>query len=168
MITHIVGNLLDTDKCNVIVHQANLFHTFGGGIAKAIREKFPEAYAADKQTPHGDKAKLGTFSIGRISDKKGTSIEYIINMYSQDGIGGRDRNTRYDNMVDALNKLKNQLEAKPKRFTLGIPFQLGCGLASGSWLIVSAIIYDIFGQSNVPVYIYYLPEFAAQMPKGGK
>jgi O-acetyl-ADP-ribose deacetylase (regulator of RNase III) len=163
MITEVVGDLLDTDKCNVIVHQANLYHTFGGGIAYVIRQKFPEAFEADKKTPHGDESKLGSYSVANIIDSKGTAIRVVVNLYSQAGIGGQDRNTRYDHMVNGLTKLRDKLEASKKtKYVLGIPFQLGCGLANGSWTIVRAIIEDIFAKSSVQVYIYTLPELAAQ------
>lgn len=162
MITEIVGNLLETDRCDVIVHQANLYHTFGAGIAKSIREQFPEAFEADKQTNHGDPLKLGTYSAAKITEPNGTSIKFIINLYSQAGVGGQDRNARYDAMVDGLTKLRDKLEARKDTLTLGIPFQLGCGLANGNWGIVRAIIEAIFGKSRIPVIIYTLPEFAAQ------
>lgn len=160
MITEVVGNLLQTNKCNLIIHQANLFHTFGAGIAHAILEKFPEAYAADKATTHGDEsnAKLGSYSLGRITDSKGTSIKNVINLYSQTGIGGKDRQTSYDAMVQGLTSLRNRMEKNPSHWIVGIPYQMGCGLANGSWTIVRAILEDIFGRSPVEVYIYKLPE----------
>lgn len=160
MITEIVGNLLETDKCQVIVHQANLFHTFGAGIARAIRDKFPEAFAADEATSHGETSKLGTYSVGKITNPRGTSIKFIVNLYSQNGIGGQDRQTSYDAMVVGLTKLRDRLEARRDTLTLGIPFQLGCGLANGNWTIVRAIIESIFATSRIPVIIYTLPELA--------
>lgn len=160
MIKEVVGNLLETTECNVIVHQCNLFHTFGAGIAKAIKDKFPEAYEADKKTVHGSAGKLGTYSVAQI--QKGTgSIQIIVNLYSQTGIGGQDRQTSYDAMVTGLTLLCKKLEegnARGKSYVLGIPFQIGCGLANGSWPIVRAIIEDIFGKSPVQVLIYTLPE----------
>lgn len=166
MITEIVGNLLETDKCNVIVHQCNLNHTFGAGLAKAIADKFPEAYKADKKTVCGDPNKLGEYSAAKITDSKGTSISFIANLYSQIGMGPGVRQTSYDYMVNGLTKLRDSLESKSsptKTYTLGIPFQLGCGLANGSWGIVRAIIEDVFGESPIEVYIYTLPELAKNL-----
>lgn len=163
MIHEQIGDLLSTTQCTVIVHQANLFHTFGGGIARVIRDKFPEAYAADCKTPDADPNKLGTISIGQITDRKGTSIEYVVNLYSQTGLGGQDRQTSYDYMVVGLEKLRERLEkraATGKKTVLGIPFQLGCGLANGNWSIVRAIIEATFAKSSFDVYIYTLPELA--------
>lgn len=162
MVKDIIGNLLETNICHIIVHQANLFHTFGAGLARAILQKFPEAYEADKQTPHGDASKLGSYSAAKVIDAKGTSIRFIVNLYSQAGLGGNQRQTSYDAMVDALTKLRDKLEARPDNLTLGIPFQLGCGLANGDWAIVRNIIEVVFGKSRIPVFIYTLPEMAAK------
>ena len=47
---------------DLIIHGCNCFCTMGAGIAKTIKQKFPEAYEADLKTEKGDKAKLGTIS----------------------------------------------------------------------------------------------------------
>lgn len=159
MITEKVGNLLEA-PVDVLVQQCNLFHTFGAGIALQIKKKFPEAYEADLKTPYGDVNKLGTYSIGKITNPTG-QIKRVVNLYSQVGIGGQDRNTSYDAMVRGLETLHAAIEDitvnKGMPYKLGIPFQLGCGLANGSWTVVRAIIEDIFGKSSVEVEIYTLP-----------
>ena len=159
MITEIVGDLLNSDKCHVIVHQCNLFHVMGGGIAKHIKQKFPEAYEADKKTNHGDRSKLGTYSVARVR-YDGLPLKYIVNLYSQADFGGSHRQTSYDAMVEGLTLLRESLEkhhAKGNNLVLGIPYQLGCGLAHGNWSIVRAIIDEVFFSSPVEVYIYKLP-----------
>lgn len=159
MVTEKIGNLLEA-PVDVIVHQANLFCTFGAGIAARIKNVFPEAYAADCATAEGDVKKLGTFSIGKITNPPG-QIKRVINLYSQVGIGGQDRNTSYDAMVNGLTKLRIVLEnaaSRGTKYKLGIPFQLGCGLANGSWPICRAIIFDVFEKSDIEVEIYKLPE----------
>lgn len=159
MITEKIGDLLDSD-CSMIIHQANLYHTFGAGIARAIRERFPAAYTADCLTINGDAKKLGSFSVGIIKDKTST-IKRIVNLYSQVGIGGQDRNTSYDAMVRGLTTLRDLLEDAAKKgrvYKLGIPYKLGCGLANGDYRIVRAIIESVFGDSKIQVEIYRRPE----------
>jgi O-acetyl-ADP-ribose deacetylase (regulator of RNase III) len=161
MVTEVIGNLLEADVCT-IVHQANLFHTFGAGLARAIRAKYPAAYEADLKTKFGDKKKLGTFSWAVIP-KAGDStrkLTYIANLYSQIGIGGTGRQTNYDAMVDGLSRLKDYIYENHDR-TLGIPYQLGCGLANGDWRIVRAIIESTFDDDKIAAYIYKLPEYEA-------
>ena len=59
-----------------IIHQANCQTTMGSGIAKQIREKYPEAFEADCRTTRGDITKLGSFSWVKARDGK-----YIYNCY---------------------------------------------------------------------------------------
>jgi len=51
-------------RFDVIIHGCNCFCTMGAGIAKLIRDNFPEAYQADLETVVGNKEKLGTYFPG--------------------------------------------------------------------------------------------------------
>ncbi len=67
------GDLLDAfdlNEVSTIVHGCNCFRSFGAGIAKSIKERYPEAYDADLNTAHGDKNKLGQYSYAELSDDK--------------------------------------------------------------------------------------------------
>lgn len=158
-ITNRVGDLLNDTITNIRAHQANLFHTFGGGIARLIGQVFPEAYEADCKTEHGDSAKLGTYSHARCKD--GT---IWLNCYSQRGMGAQDRNTSYDEIVTIFTtiesklRLANQVRAKNNKppFVLGVPYKYGCGLAGGRWRVVYSIFEDIFKDSPVELHIVRL------------
>lgn len=168
MITEKVGNLLESMDVDVVGHIANLFATMSAGVALSIKNKFPEAYDTDKATTHGDINKLGTYSCAKITDPKGTSIKFIINLYAMFGIGGPGRQLSYDHLVNGLTKLRDSLENKYKKgekYTLGLPYKLGCSLAGGDFRIVRAIIESVFADSPIQVYIYYLPEFASEINK---
>jgi hypothetical protein len=133
----------------------------GAGVARAIREKYPEAYEADLKTPRGSKKKLGTYSLAETSDGK-----VIYNVYSQfnlsAGIG--DRATLYD-MVDVglravrdhMEQLAGPAEIMYEPLTLAIPYKYGCALGGGSWPIVEAIIRDIFEKSPIDVILCEWP-----------
>lgn len=154
MITEKNGNLLLADDVDMVVHQANLFHTFGAGIAAQIRVQYPEAYAADCATPNGHKSKLGTFSLAKVKRNKSPQIKYIANLYSQSGLGGKDRQTSYDAMVEGLTALRDTMEKDYPDYVLGMPHLIGCGLANGNWTIVRAIIESVFANSSINVVIY--------------
>ena len=152
MIINIQSNIFDTEA-DGIIHQCNCFHTMGGGIAKAIRAKYPEAYDADLQTKYGDYNKLGTYSIAQTSDGK-----YIYNMYSQYHYGSMgnlpgERQTNYESMYSGLFYIKNHAK-KNNLESLAVPHGIGCGLARGSWNIVHEIIKDIFQDDNITLYIH--------------
>jgi O-acetyl-ADP-ribose deacetylase (regulator of RNase III) len=157
MITQKAGDLLKAKDVNIIVHQANLYHTFGAGIAAAIRVAFPEAYEADRATVKGDESRLGTYSFAKIKSPIGKQ-QYVVNLYSQTGIGSKDRQTSYDALVTALEALRDKLVSSGHPVTIGVPWRLGSGLANGSWPIVETIIKDVFKGSIVDVIIYQRPE----------
>lgn len=156
------GDIFEQKDLTHIVHQANLYHTFGSGIARQIRERFPYACDADLATPRSDLSKLGGFSLGFDPLGKGPTI---VNLYSQVGIGGQDRRTSYDAMVRGLEQLEASLRfdgptgsRRRQPTVLGIPYGIGCGLANGDWRIVQTIIKCVFGDdSDVQTVICCLP-----------
>lgn len=140
---------IDIFECDTrgIIHQANCQNTMGSGIAKQIREKYPEAYEADCKTTAGDYNKLGRFSWVKAPDGK-----YIYNCYSQFRYGREKRHTNYEAIYTGLSSIKehaiqNQLEI------LSLPYNMGCMSGGGSWNIVRAIIQDIFYKSDINLYI---------------
>ena len=152
------GDLLDeaaAGNVDVIVHQANLEHIFGAGLARAIRLRFPYAYDADLATPFDDPNKLGTFSIGRFPANPAL-YPTVVNMYSQTSL--YPSHTSYDAMVQALTELRDRLDPMPQFTRIGFPYQMGCGLADGNWSIVKAIILAVFEDSRFDIHIVKLPE----------
>ena len=75
------GNLLLSKDVEVIGHQANCQNTFGSGIARSIREMYPDAYAVDTLCASKKSNTLGNFSMAYIPveqyNKHGTQIKKI-------------------------------------------------------------------------------------------
>lgn len=146
MIKYVDGDLVEMaldGQFDVIGHCCNCFNSFGAGIAKTIRDKMPFAYNADKRTKAGDKAKLGTFTIG---EENGL---VVANLYGQYGYGRDMVNVEYPALKSALDKLKDRFSGKRFGFN-----QLGCGLAGGDWSVVERIIENVFEGEDVTVVIY--------------
>jgi len=117
-------------KFDVIIHGCNCFVVMGGGIAKQIKEAFPEAYAADCETVKGDKTKLGMNTYAKVGDV------IIVNGYTQFTY---QRKVSVD--YDAIRSVFEQIYFHFKGTTARIGYPLiGCGLAGGDWDIVSKII----------------------------
>jgi len=136
-----------TCPAKAIIHQANCFCTMGSGIARQIREKYPEAYDTDCLTKSGELKKLGTFSWVKAHDDK-----YIYNCYSQYRYGREQRHTNYEAIYTGLSAIEQH--AKTNGLTsLSLPHNMGCMLGGGSWNIVNAIIEDIFGENSIDLYI---------------
>lgn len=156
-----IGDLLTDDKVNVICHQANIFHTFGSGIARAIKDLYPEAYEADCETKKGSTIKLGSYSYAKTDCGR-----HVVNCYSQTGMGASDRNTSYNDIIEIFTILEKNARAwnnglktisdEREPMVIGVPYKYGCGLAGGRWRVVNAIFEDIFKNSSVELHIIRL------------
>jgi O-acetyl-ADP-ribose deacetylase (regulator of RNase III) len=128
--TGCVVEAFKTGQYFALLHQANCFNTMNSGVAKAIREEFPEAYAVDCKTQKGDPDKLGTYSYVGIDKLYG----YIVNLYGQYTYGRDGR--KYTLPAE----LETAMSAFARHFFLGgelglaicLP-RLGCGLGGASW-----------------------------------
>jgi len=136
MMKIVKGDLIQlalTGEFDVIIHGCNCFCTMGGGIARTIKQQFPQAYAADLATPEGDRSKLGDFSqAAAVND--GHTIT-IINAYTQYHYAGSGIKADYNAIQRVFEKLK--IDFAGRRF--GYP-KIGAGLAGGDWQVISGII----------------------------
>jgi O-acetyl-ADP-ribose deacetylase (regulator of RNase III) len=141
----IQGNIFD-GVWDVMMHVANCYHTMGGGIAREIAKRFPEVYAADKETVD-DETKLGHYSFAEIPGKR-----VVYNLYAQTGIGNNGdplkRNLRYDSFFDSLFRVfrlecSHAAATKKETLTIALPYGIGCGLAGGNWEIAKKIIDEV-------------------------
>jgi len=148
MIQEIDADLLEY-PLQGIIHQSNCFHTFGSGIARAIREKYPEAYDADlKSGAKGDSRRLGTFSVAHVLKED----KYIFNLYGQYNFGSMARFTSYDVIDRGLRKIESYA-IENHLSTLGVPKNMGCVRGGGDYKIVRAIIESVFAESPIELYI---------------
>lgn len=120
---------------DLIIHGCNCFCTMGAGIAKSIKQKFPEAYKADLETEKGDKSKLGKISWAKIETQNGELI--IVNGYTQFNWRGSGRKVDYEAIREVFRKVKNEFSG----LRIGYP-AIGAGLAGGNWKIISEIIEE--------------------------
>jgi len=118
---------------DVIIHGCNCFCTMGAGIAKTIKQKFPEAYEADLQTAKGDESKLGTITWAETKDGELT----IVNGYTQFQWRGSGRKANYEAIREVFMKVK----ARFSGLRIGYP-AIGAGLAGGDWAVISQIIEE--------------------------
>ncbi len=163
-ITYRIGDLLEQKDINAIAHCTNLYHTWGSGIVIPIKKKYPEAYLADLETKYADSNKLGTFSLGESKDFK------VYNLYAMKGLGTDIRQLDYEAFYQCLEKMNAEIHTQQDQWglniKLGIPYNIGCDRAGGSWRIIQAMLEDIFGQSpEVSVVSCTLPQFAVEAIK---
>lgn len=120
-------------QVDVIIHGCNCFCTMGAGIAKQIRDTFPEAYQADLKTRVGDKKKLGTYSLADI-ERNGKRFT-IVNGYTQYDFAGPGTLVDYDAVQTLFSRIKTDFATR----RIGYP-KIGAGLAKGDWKVISDII----------------------------
>ena len=147
-----IGDLISegiAGNADIIVHQANLYHTFGAGIARSIRERLPYAFVADKQSSYGNLGKLSTFTYGLPNENYGESGPIVVNLYSQ--VGMYPSHTSYNALHDGLVRVRKFFEPLQHIKTIGFPVKMGCGIADGKWSIVRAIILAVFEDSRLDV-----------------
>lgn len=153
MLHYVKGNLLDSD-CDYICHQVNCQGVMGSGVAKQIRERWPEVYWCYRdacENLHGrDRIRLlGHVDIARI----GNGRRAVLNMFAQNNCGyDGARYTSYDAFATCLAEI---IDIVPLGKTIGFPKNIGCGLGGGNWKVISALIEEILGE-EYEVYIYEL------------
>lgn len=157
---NITGDLLDAPNgINVIVHQANTDGIMGAGIAKAIKDKWPEVYDADKNyhVPFGSE-RLGWFSFANV--KCNGERVGIVNLYGQrlKELSRFGIPTDYDALLQSMMRLKDSLlmgyNLTGDLAIIGFPKGMGCGLGGGDWDgEVLPRIKAVFDKTLFPVYI---------------
>lgn len=122
----------------------------GSGIAKSIRERYPEAYQADCNTRKGDLSKLGTYSRAKTGDGR-----FVVNMYNQ-GTYGRsgERYTSYDAVIKNLETLRESLLIAKDKYIIGFPCRMCSVLGGADWDIIKLMIKKTFDNTDLDVRIY--------------
>jgi O-acetyl-ADP-ribose deacetylase (regulator of RNase III) len=118
---------------DVIIHGCNCQCAMGAGIAKVIKDQFPEAYEADLNTEKGARDKLGSISYATVirNDHEIT----VVNGYTQFHWSGSGVLADYEAIRSVMRHVKDKFSGKK----VGYP-KIGAGLAGGDWAIISKII----------------------------
>lgn len=149
MINVINGDILKSGS-DIVIHQVNCLGVMGAGLAKQIREKYPEVFVAYNAHCHihTDKSELmGTVLFVECND--GT---IIANIFGQMDYGRNGRKTDYRSLKRGLNTVRERAESEG--LSVAIPHRIGCGLAGGNWNIVYKMIASAFDNYDVTLYEY--------------
>lgn len=151
MLKHTKGNLIDMAEqglFDVIVHGCNCQNTMGSGIAKEIRERYPEAYEVDTKfsqmvSPEEKLGKisatLGTF--GTFNDDPPHQFA-IVNAYTQLNFMPRGvDHFDYDAFKNILGELDWLFSTRSVPTRYGFPY-IGMGLAGGDKDRIIAMLED--------------------------
>ena len=122
-------SLAERGKFDIIVHGCNCQNTMGSGIAKQIKDKYPEAFQADYEYDldlHNYRySKLGNYSKTKVYSPNNSFI--IINAYTQFHYMPRGiDHFEYASFAVILQKLAHYYG----NYDFGFPY-IGMGLAGG-------------------------------------
>lgn len=126
--------MAESGDFDVIVHGCNCLCSMGSGIARTIRDKYPQVYAADKKTEKGDRNKLGNYSLSLIKSDK-TFV--VVNAYTQFDYSRTKICVDYDAVRSVFKKIRKDFSG----MRIGYPL-IGAGLAGGDWSILEKIIEE--------------------------
>lgn len=143
LIEYVKGDLLTTDIRHII-HGCNAQGVMGSGVAKAIREKYPNAYRDYQETYNNKGLDLGNIVVSVQNDGK-----VIHNAITQKNYG-RDKNTVYASYW-AIAEVFSKIESWSIK-EIAMP-KLGAGLANGDWNVISAIIENTLIKTKPYVYV---------------
>ena len=147
MISIVSGNLLNA-KEDIICHQVNCQGVMGAGVAKAIREKWPEVYREYKTYVEdciwNKLSPIGTMQYVQIE-----TGQFVGNMFAQECYGNIGRYTSYDAFYSCLKDISYYTT---DGVSVAFPYGIGCGLGGGSWDIIYAMICDVLGDRDVVIY----------------
>lgn len=156
MVRYVKGDITKSD-CDIICHQVNCQGAMNSGVAKAIREKWPEVYKYYKHYCERFKndtcALLGyaqPIPINHIPPR------YVVNLFAQQYYGyDGTRFTDYEAFYNALSHLAIELSDAPDK-TIAFPYKIGCVRGGANWKIIRTMIEEVFKDREI--YYYYLNE----------
>jgi|688.fasta_scaffold573284_2 O-acetyl-ADP-ribose deacetylase (regulator of RNase III) len=138
------GNILEATE-DIIAHQTNCMGVMGGGLAKQIRDKYPNVYKEYKSFCNKAQLLFGNVQLITCSDGK-----TIANLFGQYGYGNDKQYTDYKALEESLENMLFLI--RPFKKSIALPYKLGCGLAGGDWNIVYKIIEKVFEDYDVTIY----------------
>lgn len=156
IITH--GDVLDT-HIHIIAHQVNCKGVMGGGLAKTIKDRYPEVFDVYKEFIDdywaiNNEPPLGASCTWAVDGHE------IWNIFGQDDYGRDKCYTDYQAVKDAFTDRiisYRELEDIPADYAqmpIAIPYLFGCGLAGGDWSIMKKTLEEIEKEQNV-IFVAY-------------
>lgn len=148
MIKVVNGDLLDATE-DIIGHQVNCQGVMGSGVARLIRNKYPQVY----------RQYMGYCRFARAESILGhCQIWYqgnrlVANLFGQLNYG-RDKSVVYTDYIALGNALVSLHRiAKSGNKSVALPYNIGCGLANGDWDgVVYPLLEEIFKDYNLTLY----------------
>lgn len=151
MIKFIKGNLFDTDA-QIICHQCNCYGVMGSGVAKEVKQRYPNVFKDYRNDYENGKLKLGYVCFSPTENCKG---QIIANMCGQNYYGYSSKQyTDYNKLQECFNKVVEYAKdkynsTKPK---IAFPYRMSCCRGGGDWNVVLKMIENTFRDFEVEIW----------------
>lgn len=151
------GDLLDA-QTDVIAHQVNCQGVMGSGVAKQIKEKWPEVFESYKQSC--EDSRIYPYTIYQLMGRCDSGPDpngqkpYIANLHAQlnYGVDGK-RYTDYEALYQSLEHLR-QIMAEYKFVSVAFPYKMSSDRGGADWDVVLAMIKSVFKNTDVTIEIW--------------
>ena len=134
------GDILSI-RSGIIVQGCNAQGVMGSGVAKAIREKYPQVYEEYRGVYEQEGLPLGSVVVSMINQGIGLLVASAITQqfFGKDG----KKYISYEAIHKAMMEIAGEADA------IGLPIHyplIGAGLGGGDWSIIQAIIDSVFAK----------------------
>lgn len=155
MIKHVRGDLLQADA-DIICHQVNCRGKMGSGVAKQIRENFPEAYQSYMNL-YGRCCANPTKLLGVcqiVEVERDGKRRYIANLFGQSGYGYDGRQyTDLNAFRRGIYELASKAYIRDAK-SIALPYRIGCGRGGADWNTIYPIIAEGLRDFDVTLFEY--------------
>lgn len=138
---------LDAGQIQVVGHQVNCQGVMGAGLARQIRERYPQALSDYRAAHTSGRLILGAAVMSRVADQR-----WIAHLTGQDRYGRDQQHTDYDALRRALSWVATR--ATKAGLTIGLPYGIGCGLAGDHWPTVLELIEEVANRTQVEIILF--------------
>lgn len=152
MIKIIEGDLLQA-KEHIIAHQVNCMGVMNSGVAKQIRNKYPQVYEEylekiDEYTVGED---LRKDLLGRVQGVVINDDKLIVNMFAQHKYGyDGEQYTDTEALFKCLLAIRQVAERN--KLSVALPYMVGCYRGGANWVEVEDLIITAFKGYEVTLY----------------
>lgn len=143
---HTVDGDIFKSNADVIVHQVNCQGVMGSGVAKQVREKYPNVFEAYQKRCRDTLNPLGHTLCVEAPDGTVIANLFAQNKYGYDG----KRYTDYEALGECLKELRAECLGK----VVAIPYLMSCARGGGDWDKVSKMIEESLAGCDVTYYRY--------------
>ena len=138
--TLIEGDLLNADA-DFICHQVNCQGKMASGVAKFVRERYPQVYEQYMKFYNINTVEqlLGFSQYVKVSDTEGQKPYYVVNMFAQANYGYDGK--QYTSL-EAFKKCLESINSHCIGYTVAFPWMIGCVRGGADWNVVLPMILE--------------------------